>query len=277
MCAKFIRQASAAPRALGGRWRRCAALLLLVAAPAALPAAALADGFYVRAGLGLIQPLDTKFTDKDCASVTPAALYGCGAGPDGAPRGSAGGFGVAPGAEFGIGFTASQALRIESFIEYWPQFPFNGETNFLQSSRQQSVFAQMSLKAGMLAAYAALDEIGMPKLGPFRPFAGVGAGVAQARIRQTRMTFPRTSTYVPGGSHTGLAWMLTAGLELPLDDALTLEAAWRYADYGAVETGEGPGEVIWRDGSRVPLPLNLAPTRAALEGHALRLSLRFAF
>ena len=237
----------------------------------------MADGFYVRAGLGLSQPLDTKFTDKDCASVTPAALYGCGAGPDGAPRGSAGGFGVGPGAEFGVGFTVSQALRIESFVEYWPQFSFNGKANFLQSSRQQSVFAQMSLKAGMLAAYVALDEIGMPKPGPFRPFAGLGVGAARATIRQTRMAFPRTSTYVPGGSRTGLAWMLTVGLELPLDDALTLEVAWRYADYGAVETGEGPGEVVWRDASRAPLPLNLTPTRAALEGHSLRLSLRFAF
>ena len=252
-------------------------MAFLVATPAAVPAAALADGFYVRAGLGLSQPLDTQFTDKDCASVTPAALYGCGAGPDGALRRTTGGFGVGPGAELGIGFTVSQALRIESFVAYWPQFSFNGKANFLQSSRRQSVFAQMSLKAGMLAAYAALDEIGIPKLGPFRPFAGVGAGVAQARMRQNRMNFPRTSTYVPGGSHTGFAWMLTAGLELPLDDALTLEVAWRYADYGAVETGEGPGEVVWRDGSRGPLPLNLAPTRAALEGHALRVSLRFAF
>ena len=253
------------------------ALVFLAAALGAAPAAALADGFYIRAGLGMSQTLDTQFTDKDCSSVSPAALYGCGAGPDGAPRSSAGGFGVAPGAEFGIGFTVSQALRIESFVAYWPQFPFNGRANFLQASRRQEVFAHLSLKAGMLAAYAALDEIGMPKLGPFRPFAGVAVGAARARIRQTRMTFPRTSTYVPGGSHTGLAWMLTAGLELPLDDALTLEAAWRYADYGAVETGEGPGEVIWRDGSRAPLPLNLAPTRAALEGHGFRVSLRFAF
>ena len=37
------------------------------------------------------------------------------------------------------------------------------------------------------------------------------------------------------------------------------------------------GRVVWRDGSREPLPLELAPTRARLKGHGVRLSLRYAF
>ncbi len=253
------------------------ALALFAATASAIPATALADGFYVRAGMGLSRSADTQFTDRDCTSVSPAALYGCGAGPDGAPLRTSGDFGAAPGAELGVGYAVSPALRLELLAEYWPQFAFNGHANFLDSSRLQSVFAHLALKAGMLAAYVALPEIGMPKLGPFSPFAGVGIGAARVTIGRTRMTFPRTSTYVPGASQTDIVWMLTAGLELPLDDAVTVEAAWRYADYGAVETGEGLGEVVWRDGSRAPLPLNLAPTRANLQGHGLRLSVRFAF
>ena len=38
-----------------------------------------------------------------------------------------------------------------------------------------------------------------------------------------------------------------------------------------------PGRVVWRDGSREPLPLDLAPTKARLKGHGVRLSLRYAF
>ena len=177
----------------------------------------------------------------------------------------------------GIGYTVSPALRVESFVEYWPQIAFNGRANFLEPSRRQSVFAQVSLKAGIVAAYVALEEIGVPRLGPLRPFAGVGLGASRVTISETRMTFPRTTTYVPGGSRTDFVWMLAAGLELPLQEATTIEAAWRYADYGTVETGEGTGAVIWRDGSRAPLSLNLAPTRASLQGHAVRFSVRFAF
>ena len=56
----------------------------------------------------------------------------------------------------------------------------------------------------------------------------------------------------------------------------TLELAWRYSDLGFLQTGQGQGCVIWRDGSREPLLLDLAVTRAKLKGHGLRLSLRFA-
>ena len=71
--------------------------------------------------------------------------------------------------------------------------------------------------------------------------------------------------------------MLTAGVATSLGDNTMLKLAWRYTDLGAVETGEGRGRVVWRDRSRDPLPLDLAPTRAQLRSHGLRLSLRYGF
>ena len=71
--------------------------------------------------------------------------------------------------------------------------------------------------------------------------------------------------------------MLTAGLGISLGEQTTLDLAWRYTDYGVIETGAGRGRVEWRDGSREPLALDLAPTRAKLRSHGLRLSLRYAF
>ena len=91
------------------------------------------------------------------------------------------------------------------------------------------------------------------------------------------MTFPRTTTTVPGAGRTDVAWMVTAGLAAALRERTTLELAWRYTDLGEVRTGRGAGRVVWRDGSREPLPLDLAATRGRLKGHGLRLSLRFAF
>ena len=119
---------------------------------------------------------------------------------------------------------------------------------------------------------------GLRKLGLFNPFIGGGIGAARVAIDETRMTFPRTTTIVPGTSRTGLTWMLTAGLRMSLGgERTTLDLAWRYTDYGVIETGEGMGRVEWRDGSREPLALDLAPTRAKLKNHGLRLSLRYAF
>ena len=91
------------------------------------------------------------------------------------------------------------------------------------------------------------------------------------------MTFPATTTTVPGGSRAGLAWMVTAGLAMPVGARAILDLAWRYTDLGKVRTDRWPGRVVWRDGSREPRPLDLAPTDARLRSHGVRLPLRYAF
>ena len=62
-----------------------AAVALMAVAATLLPGLAVAQDVYVRAGIDLSRPADTHFTDADCASLVPAALYGCGLGGDGAP------------------------------------------------------------------------------------------------------------------------------------------------------------------------------------------------
>ena len=249
-----------------------AALVLWSAAPAGVGHAAPAVGFYLRAGAGIEWAADTRFTDEDCASTSPAALYGCGTGGDGAPYRSAGDFGTATALELGFGYAAAPAVRLEVLVEYRPRFAFGGRANFLEPERLQSVKADISSLSGMLAAY--LD---LPGTGSFRPFIGVGLGAVRTRIGEMRMTFPKTTTVVPGGSRTGLGWMLTAGVAKALAERTTLDLAWRYTDLGATRTGRGMGRVVWRDESREPLPLDLAATRAKLRSHGLRLSLRYSF
>ena len=163
----------------------------------------------------------------------------------------------------------------------WPNTarasPFDGRANFLATARRQSVVAKLSSLSAILAAYVDLPGLGLPRLGPLAPFVGAGVGAARTWIGETRMTFPATTTIVPGASRTGFAWMLTAGVAVALDERMTLDLAWRYSDLGEVRTGRGAGRVVWRDGSRRPLPLDLAATRARLASHGLRLSLRYAF
>ena len=110
----------------------------------------------------------------------------------------------------------------------------------------------------MLAAYVDLPKLGLRK---FSPFIGGGIGAARVAIGEMRMTFPKTTTIVPGTSRTGLTWMLTAGLGISLAEQTTLDLAWRYTDYGVIETGEGKGRVEWRDGSRELRRVTLQPAQ----------------
>ena len=235
-----------------------------------------ASEFYLRGGIGVDRPGEAVFMDEDCATAAPAALYGCGTGGDGAPYRSAGKFGTVPAVELGIGY-GSGAMRIEALVEYRPEFEFDGRANFLAPDRRQNVSANLSSVSGMLAGYVDLAELGLPRPGPLAPFVGAGIGIANTRIGKTTMTFPATTTIVPGGSRTGLVWMATAGVAVALDERATLDLAWRYSDLGEVRTSRGPGRVVWRDGSREPLPLDLAPTKSRLKSHGVRLSLRYAF
>ena len=253
-----------------------AAALSAAVLAAAAPAGA-GEDFYFRAGVGLDGSRNTRFEDRDCASASPAALYGCAQGIDGAPLRSRGDFGKTESFELGVGYVVAPALRIEAFVEYRPDFAFDGRANFVQTAARQDVSADLSALSGMLAAYLDLSGVGLPRLGPLRPFVGAGAGLSRVEIEQTRMRFSRTTTVVPGERRVDFAWMLAAGFALPLGEKATLDLAWRYADFGEVETGRGRGRIVWRDGSREPLELDLAETRAELSGHGLRLSLRWSF
>ena len=80
----------------------------------------------------------------------------------------------------------------------------------------------------------------MPTLGPLSPFVGGGLGAARVASGETRMTFPKTRTVVPGTRRTGLTWRLMAGLGMSWGERATLDLAWRYTDAGVIETGAGP-------------------------------------
>ena len=240
-------------------------------------AAAEPGDVYLRAGIGLDRPAATVFSDRDCSSVSPAALYGCGRGGDGAPYRSIGDFGTPEALEIGVGRVATPALRVEVLAGYRPRLAFKGRANFLEPTREQAVEAKVSSLFALLAVHVDLPAAGVPKLGPLGPFVGVGAGVVRTRTGETTMTFPRTTTTVPGTDRTGFAWMVTAGVAVELNARATLEFAWRYSDLGEVHTGRGAGQVVWRDGNREPLPLDLAATRATLRSHGLRLSVRYAY
>ena len=236
-----------------------------------------ADAYYVRVGVAFDWPEEARFTDEDCSSASPAALYGCGNGPDGVPYNTLGDFASIGGFELGVGRVATPLLRLEAVVQYRPDASFEGRANYLEATRRQEVRTDVSSLTALVAAYADLPELGVPRFGPFSPFAGAGVGLSRLELGETRMEFPRTTTIVPGGTRTNLAWMVTAGVAVALSERMTLDIAWRYTDFGTVRTDRGQGWVVWRDGSREPRELDLAETRADLSSHGVLASLRYAF
>ena len=228
--------------------------------------------FYLRAGASLDLPSTTRFGDGNCLSTSPAALYGCGTGGDGIARGTRGDYSMAGGVEVGLGYVATPGLRLETSLSYRPSFTFEGTANFLQTDALQSVSADLQSASGTVAVY--MDFIAH---GPFSVFAGAGAGLHYVDISEYLMTFPRTQTIVPDGRRVDFTVMLAAGVAVVLSDRITLDLAWRYVDWGVVETGRATGQVIWKDGRREPLELDLAETWAMLRGQGFRASLRYAF
>ena len=230
------------------------------------------NAFYLRIGVNLDMSSNSRFGDADCLSTSPAALYGCGMGNNGTSLGTQGDFGSAYGVEVGLGIAATPKLRLETTIAYRPRFAFEGNANFVQTSADQPVSADLWSMSGMVAAYMDLAEYG-----PFRLFAGTGAGLHYVGISNFRMTFPRTETIVPDGRNVDLTVMLTAGVATSISDNITLDLAWRYVDWGIVETGRATGQVVWKDGRRDPLDLDLGETRAMFKGQGFRASLRYMF
>ena len=252
-----------------------AAVAVMAVAATLLPGLAVAQDVYLRTGLDLSRPADTHFTDADCASLVPAALYGCGVGGDGAPLRSVGDVGPVAGVELGLGYAVAPAVRLEALLTSRPQFTFDGHANFLAPDREQSVSVDLSSLSGILAVYVDLPGVGVRPLGPLSPFVGGGLGATRVASGETRLTFPKTRTLVPGTRRTALTWRLTAGVGMSWGERATLDLAWRYTDAGVIETGAGPGRVEWLDGSRDPVGLDLAPTQAPLRSHGLHLSLRY--
>ncbi len=133
----------------------------------------------MRIGIVAAVAAQTRFTDVDCESVTPAALYGCGVGGDGKPLRTTGEFGSTAALSLGAGYALGPAIRVELVLEYRPDVPFEGRANFLASEREQSIMTRRSSLSGTVAVKFDLASLGAPRIAGFRPFAGAGG----ARVR----------------------------------------------------------------------------------------------
>lgn len=158
--------------------RRSALSMLALSVPAmaltfsgpGIEAAFAADdgpGFYVRAGVGLERSTDATFSDRNCASVSPPALFGCVEGPGGQSIGGRGDFGQSIAVEGAIGFRPLSTLRLEAVLAHRPSFAFSGNANFLGIQGRQPVDGDASTTSAMVFGYLDIAPMLEADLGRF--------------------------------------------------------------------------------------------------------------
>lgn len=233
---------------------------------------------YLRFGLGAGWSLDTAFFDLDCASTTPAALFGCGAGPDGLPRGGYGDFGGFPVGEVSVGFRSAERIRVELGLSIANDLTFLGQSNFSSIPVGQApIFAQASSTAFMVNGFYELRDLGQDVR--LVPYLTLGAGISYNRIADMTYSFPSlgatSATIVPGGSSTELAAMAGFGVDLRISESLALDIGYRFWDRGDMATEAGNIRIIRDGASDVFVPID--STKADLTGQHVYIGMRVSF
>jgi opacity protein-like surface antigen len=246
--------------------------VLLPAVPA--PAA----DWYVRGQVGYEASLPADFTDTDCSSSRPPALFGCAAGCDGQPIGAYGDFGRFPLAEGAFGRQILPWLRADLSLAYRFRMDYKGNANFLSVGSFQPVSARADSLCGMVNVFIDISGfLAERKLWRFQPYVGGGLGLSHNRIEPVTFLFPQNPgrhklSVTPSGEQTNLAFMLAFGTGVILTERLRLDVSYRYFDLGRVETA--PGQMIM---DIVPAGIAVNSIETRLKTHGLAVGLRWHF
>ncbi len=239
---------------------------------------AAAEGWYVRGQAGSEQSFDADFSDTNCASVHPPALFGCAAGSDGRPIGAYGDFGRYPLVEIAAGRKFLPWLRADLSLAYRFNMDYEGNANFLSAGAVQPVSAKAESFAGMVNLFVDLDGFFKPgTLGRFSPYIGGGIGMAHNRLGEMTYLFPQNPgahkiSIIPSGKKTDFAFVLAVGTGFALTENLILDIAWRYVDLGRMQTD--PGGMFM---NTLPSGLAISNIEARLKAHGPSLGLRYHF
>ncbi|MDE0081040.1 MAG: outer membrane beta-barrel protein [Gammaproteobacteria bacterium] len=229
-------------------------------------------------GITAVLPADIRFVDGEDAGEAP--LYGDGQFDTGT-LGTGLEYGLAAGYGFG-------AFRAQVELGVTGQSSYEGQSNYTSGGPVQPTEARMKARRLLLSGFYGL---GAP--GALHPWVGAGLGANRYHLTHYTQRFPNPDdpsgrlrrgsngevpyTSLPPTTGHGFAWMLAAGLTVPLGGDALLDLGYRYTDAGRIGTAIGDIEVVRynEDGSRRLLLVTINPTIADLRLHSLTSTLRW--
>ena len=232
----------------------------------------------VSVGVAAVLPADIRFVDGEDAGE--AALYG-------ADQSDAGtlGAGLEYGLAAGYGFGA---FRAQVELAVTGRFAFEGQSNYAGGGPVQPSEAGLNARRLLLSGFYEFGALGGGRL-----WVGGGLGMNRYHLTDYIQRFPSPDdpsgrlrsglggevpyTSLPANTGYGFAWMLAAGLTVPLRADVLLDFGYRYTDAGRVGTAVGDIEVVRydEDGSRQLRRVTINPTGADLRLHSLTATLRW--
>lgn len=237
-----------------------------------------AAGWYVRGAVGYEWSLASDFSDTNCASTNPPALFGCANGNDGQPIGAYGDFGKFPLAEAAVGRQFLPWLRADLAVGYRFDMNYKGNANFLSVGTQQPVSAKADSISGMVNLFVDINGLlAGKKLWRFQPYMGGGVGLSYNRMDPMTFHFhdnpgSHKISITPSGDRKDFAFMLTVGTGIVLTEQLCLDIAYRYVDLGQVGTSSGN---MFMD--VIPAGITINDIESDLRTHGLAVGLRYLF
>lgn len=256
--------------------RRASALLvpLLLAFPAS--AESWLEHGYIRGSLGYEKSATADFSDAQCASTKPPALFGCGAGVDGKSLGTKGDFGHGRIAEIALGIRLSPLWRTDISLTKHSGLDYQGNANFRAVGINQPVTGSAETTTALLNLYLDLATLTGSR-GSIRPYFGVGTGVSRNRLGTLNFSFPENpglhrTTLTPKGTHTEFAYSVMLGAEMALSRQVFIDAALRYTDLGEIGSDQGDMRM-----NHVAAPIRINEIKSRLRTTGLTIGIRYAF
>lgn len=206
----------------------------------------LADGPFLRLGLGIENTETARFRDRDCS--LPNSVFGCGTGVDQFGRGARGDLGSPVPVALGVGYEMGPHSRLEVTV-FRRQLKLDADGNLQEFiGLPQDVSGEGHSTAGLFIMSWDLSSTRL------RPFLSVGGGIARNSIGSVDIAAPvfgpGTSAVVRGGGDSNFAWTAGGGLSLWISPMVSLDATFRWTDLGQIETDDGEAVVTGPTGQR---------------------------
>ncbi|VAW12625.1 Outer surface protein [hydrothermal vent metagenome] len=158
----------------------------------------------------------------------------------------------------GLGHRINANFRVDATVEWRSTFDLEGvrDPAVTDSLGQKT---KISSTVGLLNAYY---DIG--NFGGVTPYVGAGIGVARNKMGDSLV--PSSGFKTLGDTRTSLAWALMAGASYELTDSWSIDAGYRYINFGDATT-----TTVGSDGSVVP-----EIESKDMAAHEIRVGLRYA-